>query len=219
MKLLSTKKLKPNQRELLLNAGLSFVEYDAIQIKSVAFTLPRKLEHIIITSQNGARAFIDQFFQEERVPAAVNCFSVGSKTTALLAENGIKMTKNAANASELAQFIAIMHKNETFTYFCGKQRRDELPSILKEAGVSCNEVVVYETSLNEQVFDSVFDGVLFYSPSGVSAFAKANTKQTIAFCIGETTATEAKIYFNPVVVSNATTIESTIAKAVNYLKK
>lgn len=215
---LSTKKLLLNQRELLLNAGLSFVEYDAITTTQVHFTLPQKMENAIITSQNGAKAFVSSSSVENY--DNLNCFIVGNKTTAFLAEKGLKVTKTAQNGAELAHLIAKNHKNETFYYFCGNQRRDELPSILKEAGIICNEVVVYETHGYEQEFDQSFDGVLFYSPSGVKAFAKANSlKNTTAFCIGETTAQEASIYFENIVVSNATTIESTIAKAVKHLKK
>ncbi|GGG13292.1 hypothetical protein GCM10011344_12450 [Dokdonia pacifica] len=220
MRVLSTKKLKPNQRELLLNAGVSFVEYDAISIAPIDFEIPEEIENIIITSQNGAKFFINKLktlpLLEEKAEARY--FAVGEKTTALLEENNYKVAKTAQNGAELGHFIVKNHKNGHFTYFCGKQRRDELPTILKEAAILCNEIVTYETHLNEQSFIQKFDGILFYSPSAVSAFAKAN-KINKAFCIGNTTATEARKYTDQVIVSNATTIESTIAKAVNTLKK
>ena len=60
MTVLSTKKLLANQRELLLNAGLSFVEYDAIRITPTSFEMPKELENIIITSQNGAKAYLNK---------------------------------------------------------------------------------------------------------------------------------------------------------------
>lgn len=221
MTILSTKRLLPNQRELLLNAGVRFVEYNAISIARVPFTLSRKRTNIIITSQNGAKIIIDHLKQQPEVERQkqLGYFVVGSKTTALLAENGIKVTKVAKNASELGNYIAQEYARDQFTYICGKQRRDELPDILKEAGISCNEVVVYETYENEQSFDRRFDAVLFFSPSGVSAFTKANATQSIAFCIGETTATAARDHYDRVIVSNATTIESTIAKTVKTLKE
>lgn len=219
MTILSTKRLLSNQRELLLNAGVRFVEYNAISIARVPFTLSRKRTNIIITSQNGAQIFIDSLKHHpiELGQEFEKYFVVGSKTTALLTEEGIKVTKTAQNASELAHYIAQEYPREIFTYICGKQRRDELPNILKEAGIFCNEVVVYQTYESEQSFDRTFDAVLFFSPSGVSAFAKANLTQPVAFCIGETTAKTARKYFDQVIVSNATTIESTIAKAVKYL--
>ncbi len=222
MTVLSTKKLKPNQRELLLNAGLQFVEYDAIRTQEVAFTLSRKLKNVIITSQNGVRALLNNL-SSEQLESIKSCFTVGTKTTALLAENGIKVTKTAQNGEELARFIAENYKIESFTYFCGRQRRDELPTLLKENNVACEEVMVYETHQITQSFDRTFDGILFFSPSGVNAFAKANKNtpaiDSTAFCIGETTATTARLHFKKVIVSNATSIESTIAKAVKTLKE
>ncbi|WP_299217204.1 uroporphyrinogen-III synthase [uncultured Dokdonia sp.] len=231
MRILSTKKLQPNQRELILNAGLSFVEYDAISMKPIDFDLPESLKNVIITSQNGAKFFIEKTQELASLSGEeleVRCFCVGEKTTALLKKNGYNVIKTSQNGATLGHDIAENHKKDSFTYFCGKQRREELPNILKEAGVTCNEVVVYETHINEQIFNQIFDGVLFFSPSGVTAFAKANLKNTSlleerkkerCFCIGETTAAAARKYTNQVVVSNATTIESTIAKAVNTLKK
>ncbi|AWH73862.1 uroporphyrinogen-III synthase [Dokdonia sp. Dokd-P16] len=222
MTVLFTKKLKPNQRELLLNAGLQFVEYDAIRTQEVAFTLSRKHKKVIITSQNGARALLNNL-SSEQLESIKSCFAVGEKTTALLVENGIKVTKTAQNGEELARFIVENHKIESFTYFCGRQRRDELPTLLKENNVACKEVVVYETHQITQSFDRTFDGILFFSPSGVNAFAKANKNtpaiDSIAFCIGETTATTARLHFKKVIVSDATSIESTIAKAVKTLKE
>lgn len=212
--ILSTKKLLPNQRELLLNAGVSFVEYDAITIAPVAFEIPDNIKNVIVTSQNGAKAIQNLELRN------VNFFVVGNKTATLLAKNDKKAIKIAQNGAELGDFITNNYHNESFTYFCGRQRRDELPLLLKEAGIVCNEVPVYETHQVTQIFDQTLDGVLFYSPSGVEAFAKANTlKNTTAFCIGETTADEARKHTDNVIVSNATTIESTIAKAVKNIKK
>ena len=61
----------------------------------------------------------------------------------------------------------------------------------------------------------MFDAVLFYSPSGVQSFIEDNeTNESIAFCIGQTTANEAKKHFSKVEMSSMPTIESVI-KSVN----
>lgn len=221
MTVLSTKKLKANQRELLLNAGLQFVEYNAIYTREVAFTLSRKLKNVIITSQNAARALFNNL-SITQLEGIKSCFAVGAKTTSLLAKNGINVVKTARNGEELALYIVNDHIEESFTYFCGRERRDELPTLLAKNHVSFDEVVVYETHHNTQTFNQEFGGILFFSPSGVTAFAKAQTNnhfsKSIAFCIGNTTATTARLYFEKVVVSNATTVESTIAKTVKIIK-
>ena len=54
---LSTKKLSPSQRELLVNAGISLVEYNAIKIEFVPFKVPSNIENAIFTSQNGVNTF------------------------------------------------------------------------------------------------------------------------------------------------------------------
>lgn len=214
MRVLSTKKLLLNQRELLLNAGLSFLEYDALQITYLDIKIPLKsTDFCIITSQNGARSFLKQ----QQIPAHASYFCVGHKTAALLSENKLNVVHIAQNGADLARFIIKNYKNEAFSYFCGNRRRDELPTLLKEVGIICNETAVYETHEHIQTFDQTFDGVLFFSPLGVSAFAKSNPIP-VAFCIGETTAIAAKKHTKKIVVSNATTIESTIAKAVHYFK-
>ena len=213
LRVLSTKKLLLNQRELLLNAGVSFVNYDALVINTVPFKIPEGIENCIITSQNGAKSLTE--FERD-----TNCFVVGKKTASHLSKNGQKVMKTARNGAELARFIVKNYKNEHFFYFCGKQRRDEIPTILSESNVSYKEIITYETKLNPQSFEQEFNSVLFFSPLGVASFAKANVfTNTTAICIGETTAEAAKKYTEQTIVANDTTIESTIAKAVTYLKK
>lgn len=250
VRVLSTKKLLLNQQELLLNAGVSFVQYNAISINSIPFEIPEVVKSCIITSQNGAKAYLKAFCQSKPVknssandPKAfrhhdssgdlgkkAQFFVVGKKTARLLSKNGQKVVEIAQNGAELAHLIAKNHKNEHFYYFCGKQRRDELPTVLSEYNVSYNEIITYETKGNPQSFEQEFDGVLFFSPLGVESFfsgLKSNNQPPPLekragvryFCIGETTAKTARKYFDQVIVSNATTIESTIAKAVNYLKE
>jgi len=216
MRVLSTKILLSNQRELLLNAGLHFVEYNAITTTPLAFKIPDAVTHAIVTSQQGAK----QLLSDQGSHSIENFFCVGDKTAALLNENGLNVIKIAANGAALGHAIVTNYFDEVFHYFCGKMRRDELPDILKNASIICQEIIVYETVLNHKMIPGSFDGILFYSPSGVDAFAKANTlSNTIAFCIGETTAARAKTYTDQVVVANSTRIESVIAKAAKTLKQ
>jgi len=216
MRVLSTKKLLPNQRELLLNAGLHFVEYNAISIAPVVFDIPNPVTHAIVTSQQAAR----QLLSNPESHTIEKFFCVGEKTAALFIENGLQIIKTAENGAALGHFITENYSEAFFHYFCGNMRRDELPDLLKSAHINFTEIIVYETSLNSKVIPGSFDGILFYSPSGVDAFAKANTlSNTIAFCIGETTASQAKKYTKQVVVANSTRIESVIAKAAKTLKQ
>jgi len=214
MRILSTKKLKLNQRELLLHAGASFVAYDAIKIEFLGIEIPSEIENAIFTSQNGVRSI------QNSVCSIHKCFCVGQKTKLLLEEKGLNVVKMSEYGAELADFIVKNHKKDTFHFFCSEQRLNEIPDRLKQAGVELIESNTYRTVLNPKKFSQNWDGILFFSPSGVQSFISENSiKDSIAFCIGTTTAAEAKKYTENVVVSNATSVESVIAKAVKTLKK
>ncbi|OAD91160.1 uroporphyrinogen-III synthase [Aequorivita soesokkakensis] len=220
---LSTKKLTEKQKELLQNAGVSLVEYNAINIDFVSFKVPSIIENAIFTSQNAVNALFKNECHPERSRRVFgNCFCVGEKTKALLEENGIKVIKMTEYASKLADYLVKNHKNDSFHFFCGNIRSDEIPSRLKENNITFKEIEVYKTTLNPTKFERQFDAVLFFSPSGVRSYCEERSNLTdnkaIFVCIGTTTASEAKRYTENVVVSNATTVESVIAKTVKTLK-
>ncbi|MDT0555500.1 uroporphyrinogen-III synthase [Patiriisocius hiemis] len=215
MKVLSTKKLSLSQRELLLNAGLQLVEYDAIKISFLTEKLPKNIKNGVFSSQNGVKSV---FLSKKGLSKVENCFCVGEKTRALLEENGQKVMKTASNSAELGHFIANNYKNEAFYYFCSTIRRDELPEIIKYSENELFEIKTYKTEPNLKKFEQKWNGILFFSPSGVQSFTSENSMEnSIAFCIGETTAKEAKKYSKNVIVANTTTTESVIAKAAKTL--
>ncbi len=218
--ILSTKKLKLNQRSLLLHAGFSLVEYNAIHIDFLSFEAPDNIENAIFTSQNAVLSI--QNSAPKNVGIRIqNCFCVGEKTKALLEENGCRVIKMTEYASELAPYLVENHKTDEFHFFCGNIRSDEIPNKLRENNVVFEEIEVYKTTLNPKKFERQFDAILFFSPSGVRSFCEErsnliNNKATFV-CIGTTTAYEAKKFTKNVVISNTTTVESVIAKAAKVL--
>jgi uroporphyrinogen-III synthase len=197
VRVLSTKTLKPSQKTLLHHAGIGLVEYDAISINFLDFTIPPGFEYLIFSSKNGVRAFMEQAtkngltFQEQNIA----CYCVGKKTRDLLEANGFKVLHSAETAKELALYIAKEHRKNPILFICGNQRRDELPTLLKEQNVALTEVVAYETRLNPVKHPGNFDGILFFSPSGVESFFSGNTAgQATAYCIGRTTAAAVSAY-------------------------
>lgn len=214
---LSTKRLKSNQRSLLLQAGVSLVEYNAINIEFLSFEVPVNVKKAIFTSQNAVENVLNQNIH------ITECFCVGEKTKELLEKKGQKVVMMKEYATELAAYLVEYHKEDSFHFFCGNIRSNEIPTRLKENTVNFNEIVVYKTTSNPKQFERRFDAILFYSPSGVRSFCKAqNNKKyenSIFVCIGTTTAAEAENYSENVVISNSTTVESVIAKAVKILKQ
>ncbi|WP_430965045.1 uroporphyrinogen-III synthase [Spongiimicrobium sp. 2-473A-2-J] len=215
---LTTKKLTLPQQELLLNAGVSFVAYDAIEIEYVDFDFDPLTENAIFTSQNAVRAFLKKTAHaQEGLPKVLNCFCVGEKTKTFLEENGQKVIKTAKNALELAQMILKTHKTASFLFFCGNRKRAELPNILTQNDIEFTTVEVYRTHLRPKKMQGTYDGILFFSPSAVESFTAVNGLQNaIAFCIGGTTASEAKKHTKNIVIANKPTVENTLVQVVKY---
>ncbi|WP_378180449.1 uroporphyrinogen-III synthase [Aquimarina sp. SS2-1] len=212
--ILSTKKLSTTQKELLLHSGIGFVDYNAIDIELLPIHFGQNIENAIFTSKNAAKAIQNSEFRIQ------NSFCVGENTKKLLEENGLKVIETAQNASDLGKIILKNYKNEQFFFFCGNIRRDELPSILKENNVQFKEVVVYKTHQKPKKFDRTFNGIFFFSPSGVQSYISDNIiGESIAFCIGNTTASEAKKHTNNIIVANKPTVENVIVQAVKYFDK
>lgn len=212
-RILSTKKLSFTQRELLLNASFSLIEFDAITIQPLPFESKKEIGNAIIASKNAVRQVLEANIDMNQ------CFCVGEKTSRLLVENHKKVVKTTENALELAHFIAKNYKNDEFTFFCGNKRRDELPDFLKENNIALDEIPVYKTELNPKKIEGEFDGIFFFSPSAIQSYIQENTiGNSIAFCIGNTTAKEAKKYTKNIIITNKPTIENTIVQAVKHFK-
>tara|TARA_B100001146_G_scaffold112921_1_gene99573 strand:- start:1497 stop:2144 length:648 start_codon:yes stop_codon:yes gene_type:complete len=211
---LTTKKLTKSQESLLFNAGIAWVNYSAIQIEfHKNIQLPELIENAIITSKNAWLAV-------NKNTKIENAFVVGSKTEQVLKEANIAIIEKADNAKDLANRIIENHTEKSFIFLCGNKRRDELPKILQQNQIELKEIEVYKTILNPKKFDQEFDGILFFSPSAVQSFFQLNkSKNEIAFCIGNTTANEAKKYTSAIKIANQPTVENVIVQVVKELIK
>lgn len=214
--ILSTKKLTKAQEAVLLHAGLSVEMYDAIHIQFLPFTAPKKIENAIFTSQNSVRAISNRSIEITHV------YCVGNKTKALLEKNGYKVVETAEDGAQLANLLVENYAHKNFYFFCGNKRRNEIPENLKKANISFTEIITYQTLLNPVKFEKTYNGILFFSPSGVESFIKGQAEdhsytfpsETIAFCIGATTASEAKKHTKNIVISDSASVESVLSKAV-----
>jgi len=90
---------------------------------------------------------------------------------------------------------------------------------LKKKKIKFQEIEVYKTSLNPKPFSQEFDGILFFSPSAVQSFTAENElKNSTIFCIGKTTASEAKKHSNNIITATKPSIENVIVQVVKYFK-
>nr|WP_288933814.1 uroporphyrinogen-III synthase [uncultured Allomuricauda sp.] len=213
---LSTKMLSLSQKELFLNSGLGLVEYDALKIEFLNVKIPLDFTNYIFTSKNAVKAFLKQ--TKESDMSKFNTFCVGEKTKALLEENGLKVVEIAENASELAENIIKRHQNEKFVFLCGNKRRNELPDMLTKNNVQYKELEVYRTNPNPKRFQRDFDGILFFSPSGIRSYILENIlENSTLFCIGETTAAEAQKHSKNIIIANKPTVENVLVQAIKEL--
>jgi len=84
---------------------------------------------------------------------------------------------------------------------------------------TCENLVKHTRNNHIQQFHSKFDGIMFYSPSGVQSHTTRNTINATAFCIGETTAAEAKKHTTHIVMPGTPGIENLIAAVAKTFRK
>jgi uroporphyrinogen-III synthase len=218
--ILSTKTLSAEQRQVFLDANFDLLEQDFIEIKNNLFELKTINNNLIFSSQNAVLSLIEQSGWEVLKTKPVFC--VGIKTKELLESNGFTVDVYLDYASELAEIITLIYNKESYTFLSGNLRKETLPEALKSAGITFNEIEVYQTTLAPfKISDQEnFDGILFFSPSGVESYLTNNKiKNEVCFCIGTTTAAalETKKIKN-IVIAEIPTIEVVIEEVIAYYK-
>lgn len=218
MRILSTKKLQPNQKQYLLNAGLSVMEADFISVNLRAFEVNTIYNNLIFTSQNAVISFLHN--EKSTALKERKIFCVGIKTKAALEHYGYTVEACTDYAEDLAKIITESYADESYTFFSGNLRRDTLPEALKKAGITMNEVKAYETVLTSHNIKAGLNGILFYSPSGVESYLNKNRiKDEVCFCIGTTTANALQDITQNIVVANQPSVENVIIQCINYYKQ
>ncbi|HYJ38530.1 MAG TPA: uroporphyrinogen-III synthase [Chitinophagaceae bacterium] len=133
----------------------------------------------------------------------------GNQNIVGLADNAVDLADIIVNSSDINEVI----------FFCGDQRRPELPDQLHQKGIEVEEIVVYQTIPIPHKLKRSYDGVLFFSPSAVNSFFKLNKgmERTIFFAIGNTTAAEIdKHTKNKIIVSDEPSKERLVEIAIEF---
>ena len=218
LNILSTKKLLETQKQDLLDANFLVIEEDFIEIKTKEFKLKKINENIIFTSQNAVRSILNNSKVDDL--KTKNVFCVGIKTKDFLTENGFNVIVYTDYASDLAEIISLIYKNETYTFFSGNLRRDVLPNSLKENEITFNEIEVYETILTPKKITSKLDRILFFSPSAVESYLKDNKiSKEICFCIGNTTAEALENNkIKNIIIAENPSVDDVIIEVIEYYK-
>lgn len=170
--------------------------------------LKNEIRNVVITSKNAVESLITNYSAIEL--QFKNIYCVGRRTKRLVENKIGKVTHSEKNAKKLAEYLVEYIEGTEVTYFCSDIRLDALPTILEENNIKVNEVEAYETKYDGLKVDDSVEAAMFYSPSTVESFIQKNKAEVIAFCIGETTANEAKKHFSDVRVAKVPTVESVI---------
>ncbi|WP_078829786.1 uroporphyrinogen-III synthase [Sediminibacterium ginsengisoli] len=183
------------------------IEQTALQYATIAFT-----------SMNGVDAVT--YLLNGQIPDW-NIYCIGHATRqqveAYFGEQSISGT--ADDAAGLAELIIEEEATDEVIFFCGNQRRDELPLALRGAGIDVQEIIVYQTRELQHRVDKIYDAILFFSPSAVNSFFRQNTlpAQTIVFAIGSSTANAVRRYCsNTIITAASPSKKELIEQAIAY---
>jgi uroporphyrinogen-III synthase len=184
--------------------------------------LASKETAVVFTSMNAAEAVIDCLKAINAEPEWT-IYTLGGITNTIIANHFTEseVFSEASNATELAEMI-IENEEEHVAFFCGNQRREELPKMLQEEDINVDEIIVYETIETPVKINKDYNGILFFSPSAVKSFFSNNKidDDTVLFAIGKTTAKALKQYsLNKVLVGTLPNKEHLAQQAIEYLKQ
>jgi len=197
LKILSTKKLN---QEAIDKASVNDIEIDELpfittepikddELKSTLRAFLQQNITAVFTSKNAALAF-DQIVNRE-LPWKIFCIGQATKKAAAKIFGEDKISGVADNAEALSDVILKDEEIEKVYFFCGNQRRDELPNKLKAEGREVEEITVYKTVETPQKMTwKHYDGILFFSPSAVKSYFSLNklNEEIQVFAVGKTTA-------------------------------
>lgn len=231
-KILSTKKLLPaivaqaKEQDILIYEQ-QFISINTIFAKEKATEILQLInagiKSIVFTSANSVKPAELYLMQSANHQKDLIFFCLSGNTQKTVSEliNFLgKIIGTAENAKSLAQEI-INNGVREIIFFCGDKRREELPVILKQAGVIVHEIIVYETIETPFIITGFFDAVLFFSPSAVKSFFSVNKlyNQTACFAIGSTTADSIACFTNnKIIISELPTQEVMLATVQTYFK-
>ncbi len=226
IQILSTRPIQQSLIKDARDAGidideLTFIETNPIQSKLVDKEIENTLKEtatVVFTSMNAVEVVGNQI-KENQPNWKIYC--MGTTTQQLVVKFfGQNLIEGTANdAASLAKQIIKDQPKEKLIFFCGDQRRDELPELLKQHSIEAKETIVYETTAIHHLIQKQYDGILFFSPSAVESFFTNNkvVENTVLFAIGNTTAKELKKYSNnKIVISNEPGKENLAKTMINF---
>lgn len=201
----------------------------------------RSFDWLVFTSQNGVKAFFS-IVHTEKIPSEwldnMKIAVVGEKTREPVEVQGFDAHVIPAGdytAEALAdELLKHVKRGERVLFPKGNLARDVLPDSLRQRGIHVEDVVAYETGMNEEaqadlateVTSERLDVIAFTSPSTVNHFVtlldsvdwRSKINQTCLAAIGPITERAMhKHGLTPNVVANLNTTEGLLQEVVQFL--
>jgi uroporphyrinogen-III synthase len=212
-RLLSTKILPESLQDKLRSSGWQLTQYNAISIELLPVVFRPQGNIAIFTSKHGVRACLSG--KPDGDLSGATCLCVGATTASFIREHGGTVLEIASSATELASWISRKYTDQSFIYYCGNRRLNIIPEALERMSVSWEEVTAYHTQMVERAFDHPFEGILFFSPSGVKSYTSLNPLgEATAYCIGPTTAAEANKHTKKYKIAKSPDLEALVALVI-----
>ncbi|MCF3110361.1 uroporphyrinogen-III synthase [Niabella sp. CC-SYL272] len=188
------------------------------QVTALLADVPLLDQAVIFTSANAVTAVAAALTNQPRW--RVFCIEAATRKKVQELLPGTTISASAPNGAQLVKQI-IGHAPDPVVFFCGNLRLDTIPDGLKQNAISCREKVVYKTIKTPVHIDQHYDGILFYSPSGVESFFSLNkiSPETSAFSIGPSTTRALKKYTSNIVEAAQPDVEQMIGMIADSTRR
>jgi uroporphyrinogen-III synthase len=222
MTVLSTRTILQEDISRAKSLGLDIRCTDLTEIIPVEFDLPyRPTDAIVFTSANAVRYFLakpaaDEYIKQKKI------YALNGKTADELLKHRLQIIWAGENAAQLSETVIQSGAVSSVQHICGDLVLDTVSVKMKEAHIAYTPLVVYRTALQKVSLKEDFDGVMFYSPSGVESFFAANelSDKSVVCCIGDTTAEAVKRSApnSKIIISPLASLAAMIDAIANYFQ-
>ena len=214
----SIKEAKESNIEIDILSFIETVPIQSIEVQQEIKNALTKSATVVFTSKNAVETVASELDGQR---PGWKIYSIGNATQQLVKRyfGEEALAGIADSAEQLAELIVEEDNSDELFFFCGDQRRNELPDILRNNDIQVNEIVVYQTILVKHKIEKNYHGILFFSPSAVQSFFSNNKigGKPILFAIGNTTANEIKKNNkNKIIVCDEPGKENLVRKMIEY---
>ncbi|TLS39217.1 uroporphyrinogen-III synthase [Pseudalkalibacillus caeni] len=153
---------------------IAFKETASTSREADGFTYVQDFDWVVFTSTNGVRFFFERY---KELPAGVRVAAVGPKTSRALERRGIKvdLLPETFVAEGLVEAVQREFSGEERVLLPrGNLARKELPLQLKQMGIEVEELVVYETVI-ENTSKPLLEDMLLNEKADILTFTSSST--------------------------------------------